>query len=400
MFNNLEKIYKTSIILVCWTILITVIIFLIKYFSDLFSIIAISAVITYIMLWPTKALESLLPETKRVSKRFIAALTTYITSMIILVILASLMAQPVSKQIIELSQALPKYIVELEQKSVDYIDKLSSQYGIDMVENLMGTSPTIKEDDDVENLSTEDKRKVHAAIVEEKIYQQLQILANHGAQALQDVLLGTVRNLIYVVLIIMLSFFLLISAHNLHAWFKSLFKEKHYEKFREIESKIHQAIFGYIRGQAIIGFVTGLFMWGVYEIFDLKYSLVLALIMGLGQFIPFVGQTLAIIPAIIIELVADPLSAMVLLVIFLIFQVFSNNVLVPKILGDMTGLNPIIVIISMIIGERVAGILGVLLAVPIASIIQIFIKSLKPQLISSDTITEVLNGTIDTSAEQ
>ena len=392
MFKNLEKAYKTSIILVCWAILVIIIIFLLKYFRDLLSIMVISAIITYVMLWPSNALEKILPDTKRVSKRFIAALTTYIASIIILVVLASLMAQPVSKQIIELSQALPKYIVELEQKSVDYIDNLSSQYGIDMVENLMGTSPGIKEEENVENLSSADKRKVHEAIVEEKFYQQLQVLANHGAQALQDVLLGTVRNLIYVVLIIMLSFFLLISANDLHTWIENFFREKHFEKFREIEKRIHQAIFGYIRGQAIIGFVTGLFMWGIYEIFDLKYSLVLALLMGLGQFIPFVGQTLAIIPAIIVALVADPLSAMVLLGVFLVFQVFSNNVLVPKILGDMTGLNPIIVILAMIIGERVAGILGILLAVPIASIIQILITSLKPQLISQETIAEAING--------
>lgn len=376
MFKNADKIYKISIMLVCWAVLFLVIINIVSFFNDLVSILAVSLAITYILLWPVKIIESILPETQKVSKRFIATLTTYILSIIIFVILIILMVQPVSRQLIELSQVLPKYIVELEQNSIDYMDKMSSQYGLTVVNNVFGTGSTIKKPEDLNNLSTEDKKKAQAAIIEENFYKQLQNLANYGAQALQDIALGTFRNFIYAVLVLMLSFFFLIGTSDIRGWVENFFKEKHYELFTTIEKKIHEALFGYIRGQAIIGFLTGLFMWIIYTVFDLKYALVLALFMGFGQFIPFIGQTLAIIPAVIVALVKDPLTAMIVLIIFLIFQIFSNNVLVPKILGDMTGLNPIIVIISIIIGERIGGIIGVLIAVPVASIIQILFVNL------------------------
>lgn len=325
------------------------------------------------MLWPVKAIEKYLPETKRVSKRFIATLTAYIISIIVFVVIVLLMVQPVSRQLIELTQALPRYIVELEEKSIEYIDDMSSQYGISVFQNLIKHSGISNLPDDLSKLSTEDQKKVQAAAIEENIYKQLQALANQGAQALQGIALGTFRNIIYGILILMLTFFFLISAQDIRSWLNSIAQKQNFIKLPAIENRIHEAMLGYIRGQAVIGFLTGLFMWVIYTIFDLKYALVLALFMGFGQFIPFIGQTLAIIPAIIVALVQDPLTAMVVFIIFLIFQVFSNNVLVPKILGDMTGLNPIVVIIALIIGERTAGVIGILLAVPVASIIKILI---------------------------
>lgn len=141
-------------------------------------------------------------------------------------------------------------------------------------------------------------------------------------------------------------------------------------------------------------------MWSVYFSFGLKYALVLALMMGFGQFIPFIGQALAIIPAVIVALVVDPLSALLVFIIFLIFQVFSNNVLVPKMLGDMTGLNPIIVIIALIIGEKIAGILGILFAVPVASTLQILLFNLHPMFAKVQVKTEEPIETIPTNEEK
>lgn len=390
VFKDLEKTYKTTIILVCWALIAGIVVYLVGYFNDLFSILAISLTIAYIMLWPVRIIENALPETKRVSKRFIAALSAYILSIVMIVVLVSLMVQPVSKQLIELSQALPNYINQFEEKSVEFIDSVSEEHGLTFVQNLFGSDNTTELATEAEALSQEEKKLAQEKIVEEKLYKQLQTLANHGAQALQEVLLGTLRNLIYAVLIIMLSFFMLISSGGIHNWVQNLFKHKNFDRFLTIESKINRALIGYIRGQALIGLITGVFMWVVYAGFNMKFALVLALMMGFGQFIPFIGQTLAIIPAVIVALVMSPVTAFSVLIIFLIFQIFSNNVLVPKILGDFTGLNPILVIIALIIGERLAGIIGVLLAVPVASIIQIVLFTIYPNLAPQKPIPKEL----------
>lgn len=381
MFKDIDGLFKTSITLACWAILFLVVIYIIRFFNDLFVILAVSLAIAYVLLWPVKVIERYLPETKKVSKRFIATLTTYVLSIITLAIIVTLIIQPVSRQLIELFQVLPKYIVELENYSTKYMDKLSSQYGLTFTIKDPETESTSVSPD---NLLTKEEKKASASIIEENFYKQLQNLANYGIQALQNAVLGTVRNVIYVVLILMLSFFFLIGAGQIQQWFKRLINPQHHEQFNRIVTRINDALSGYVRGQAIIGLITGLFMLGIYTLFEIKYAFLLALFAGLGQFIPILGHALAIIPAVIIALVKNPLAAVFILAIFLVFMVFSNNVLTPKILGDMTGVSPIIVIIALIIGERIAGLIGILIAVPVASIIQILFIELYLPLTKKD----------------
>lgn len=388
MFNNVDKSFKISVTFVCWLILICAVLYLFKFFSDLLSILAITLTIVYILLWPIKTIERFLPDTKKVSKRFIATLTTYIVSISAIIIIMGLMVQPVSRQIVELSQALPKYILQLENESINFIDKLSTEYGLEHLNTMRGKEKNKESEPVIKDSSPEIDVKSKPNVIEQKLYEQLETIATNGAQSLIDILLGTFRNIMYTILILILSFYFLLSTKNMHDWITSLINKEYYDKFSNIEKKINSALFGYIRGQATIGLVTGVFMWCVYYSFGLKYTLVLALMMGFGQFIPFIGQALAIIPAVIVALVVDPLSALIVFVIFLIFQVFSNNVLVPKLLGDMTGLNPIIVIIALIIGEKVAGILGILFAVPVASTLQILLFNLHPLFAKAPVVSE------------
>lgn len=389
MFNNVDKSFKISVTFVCWLILICAVLYLFKFFSDLLSILAITLTIVYILLWPIKTIERFLPDTKKVSKRFIATLTTYIVSISAIIIIMGLMVQPVSRQIVELSQAMPKYILQLENESINFIDKLSTEYGLEHLNTMRGKLKDKESEPVIKDSSPEIDVKSKTNVIEQKLYEQLETIATNGAQSLIDILLGTFRNIMYTILILILSFYFLLSTKNMHDWITSFINKEYYDKFSSIEKKINSALFGYIRGQATIGLVTGVFMWCVYYSFGLKYTLVLALMMGFGQFIPFIGQALAIIPAVIVALVVDPLSALIVFVIFLIFQVFSNNVLVPKLLGDMTGLNPIVVIIALIIGEKVAGILGILFAVPVASTLQILIFNLHPLFTKTPVISEL-----------
>lgn len=416
MFKNIDKTFKVSVTFVCWLILICATIYLFHFFSDLLSILAITLTIVYILSWPIKTIENFLPDTKKVSKRFIATLSTYIVAISIIIIILALMVQPVSRQIVELSQALPKYIIQLENEYVSFVNKVSTEYGIEHISSIKReqkktdceptpfkttntsmdntiSKPVIKE------LQPEATVKSKADIIEQKLYKQLETIASNGAQSLIDILLGTFRNIMYTILILILSFYFLLSTKHMHDWAISLINKDFYKTFSVIEHKIHSALFGYIMGQATIGLITGVFMWCVYYTFGLKYTLVLALMMGFGQFIPFIGQGLAIIPAVIVALVIDPLSALMVFIIFLIFQVFSNNVLVPKLLGDMTGLNPIIVIIALIVGEKIAGILGILFAVPVASTLQILIINLYPLFSKNNNNTPALVE-VDTTTEE
>jgi len=381
---NTDKNLKISVTLVCWAIILIAIIYFIRYFYDLFAILAISLAVTYILLWPIKAIEGFLPDMKFYRKRLIAATTTYVLASIIITITCILLIKPVSMQIIELSQTLPRDVIKLQLMSTNYIRDFTVRYGLNQAtgDDYKPEKPepeTIKLKPDL--TSPGDAAAKQFTI---KFYRQFENFAKHGATAIPVILSGTFRNLIYTILIVILSFCFVLSEKNIRKWLHKLLTGTPLEKITEIERRIHQALIGYIRGQAIIGFITGLFMGIIYYLFGLQYALVLAIFVGAGQFVPFIGQALGIMAALIVAIVQDPVSALFIFLIFTAFQIFSNNILVPILLGDMTGMNPVIVILSLIIGERIAGILGVFLAVPVASIIMILITHLYPQYFNNN----------------
>jgi predicted PurR-regulated permease PerM len=392
MFNNLEKHSKISLIYLCWVILGIITILFIRYFTDLFAILAIAISLTYILLWPVKAIEKFLPGIDATNNRIVSALLVYVLSFIVITIIGVLMIEPVTQQLVELSQTLPRDIIKIERSTVRELNKFSAKYGL-TTEELPSQQP----DQMIDQLSPEPETKQPgeetAGQFSVNIFKQFENIAKQGAQALPVLVGATFRNVIYAILITMLSFYFILSEHQIREFLRKPFIGTSLEKISDIETTIHRALIGYIRGQAIIGFVTGLFMGIVYYAFDLRYGLALAIIIGVGQFVPFIGQALGIIAALIVALVQDPFAALIILIIFTIFQIFSNNVMVPILLGDMTGMSPVIVIISLIIGERIAGILGVFLAVPVASIIMILLRNFWPPLIDQPAPQETTLNT-------
>jgi predicted PurR-regulated permease PerM len=111
-------------------------------------------------------------------------------------------------------------------------------------------------------------------------------------------------------------------------------------------------------------------------IFDVKYALILAIIAGLLEAIPYFGPTLSSIPAIFIAGTQSPLLALFILFVYIVIQAVENNILVPKIMQRAVGLDPIISIISLMIGFKLGGILGALLAIPVATSLSVIIKDL------------------------
>lgn len=383
MLNKIERSQKVAVSVVCWILILLAVIFFIRYFYNVFAIITISVAITYILLWPTKAIERLLPSSapnyRAFNKRILAAIITYVATAVISIVLIALMIQPVSKQIIELTQAIPKNILEIEHRAIDFVNTMSSKHGITVFETILENSEETEQQPTISTLPEEDKKKAQAAVLESKISKQLERIAKEGVLALPDLVSITLRHIIYAIMIAIISFYFIIEEQGFRDWIFGFFKDSAAsEKLRVVECKIHKALYGYIKGQTIIGVLTGVSMWLVYKYFGLKFALVLAILMGVGQFVPFVGQALAIIAAMIVAIAQDPFNALLIFIAFVAFQIFSNNILVPILLGDLTGIHPVMVIMSLVVGEKLAGILGVFLAVPVASIIMILIRHYLP----------------------
>ncbi len=128
---------------------------------------------------------------------------------------------------------------------------------------------------------------------------------------------------------------------------------------------------GYIRGQGILCLVVGFAAFVFYTLIGLPYTLVLAIFAGIMEMIPVFGPALGAIPALLAALSIDPGKAIWVLVATGLIQMMENLFLVPRIMKNSMGVNPIIILLSLVAFGSVFGFAGALLALPLAAMIQL-----------------------------
>ncbi|MGN0394328.1 MAG: AI-2E family transporter, partial [Coprococcus sp.] len=130
----------------------------------------------------------------------------------------------------------------------------------------------------------------------------------------------------------------------------------------------------FINGKILDSFIIGLIVFTVTKIINMPYAILISVIVGVTNIIPFFGPIIGAIPCVIIVLIADPIMSVVLVIVILIIQQFDGNVLGPKILGDVTGLSSFWVLAAVIVGGGIFGFSGMLLGVPVFACAYMYIN--------------------------
>jgi len=143
---------------------------------------------------------------------------------------------------------------------------------------------------------------------------------------------------------------------------------------REFIKAMEEKIGGYVRGQGTLSVVVGVAAFISYAIIGLPYTLVLAIIAGILEMVPIFGPVLGAIPAFLVALSIDPGKAVWVLVAATLIQLAENTFLVPRIMNDSMGVNPILILLSLVTFSSVFGFAGALLALPLAAVIQLIIE--------------------------
>jgi predicted PurR-regulated permease PerM len=131
---------------------------------------------------------------------------------------------------------------------------------------------------------------------------------------------------------------------------------------------------GYIRGQGLLCLSIGVAAFIAYLLIGLPYTLMLAIFAGIMEMVPIFGPALGAGPALSVALSIDPSKAIWVVIATVLIQMLENVFLVPRIMKSSTGVNPIIVLLSLIAFGAVFGFIGALLALPLAAIIQLFVS--------------------------
>lgn len=187
---------------------------------------------------------------------------------------------------------------------------------------------------------------------------------------------GFVGGVFGVVTILIVAFYLLVDAEGIVRAMVRLFPRQERTRVRDAFGRAGEKVSAWLAGQlllaAIIGATAAVGLW----IMDVPYFYVLAFIAGVGEMIPIVGPLLAAIPAVAVGFSVSPAVALGVALFFIIQQQVENHILVPKIMSRQVGISPVVVIMALLIGGSLLGIVGAILAVPTAAILQVLLQEL------------------------
>lgn len=171
-----------------------------------------------------------------------------------------------------------------------------------------------------------------------------------------------------------ITFYMIYDWEKIREFFISFAPSNNREGFVKVLTRVENKLGAWLRGQFVLMFAIGLITYIGLITMQVKFALPLAIIAGVLEIVPIIGPTIAVIPAVIVG--ASPESpswqvfAVILLYIFI--QQFEANLIVPKVMNNAVGIHPILVILAVMIGTKIAGPTGAIVSIPVTAICMIF----------------------------
>lgn len=271
----------------------------------------------------------------------IAIIFTLFLSLITTVII--LLSGPIAAQIMDISSSFP----ELYRKLDDALANLH---------RLEGVSPSVLSSNSGTSLT-----------------QLAQSLSKIGF-GIFNVVTSIFGSIISFFMVLVLTFYLTIEEKGFKNFITHLFPADKSEKVSYLVENMQKRLGLWFRGQMILSLIIFITVYIGLLILDVKYALLLAVLAGLLEIVPILGPWISAIIAVFFAWADGLNKAIYTAILYLVIQQLENNVIVPKVMGRNTGLNPVVVILAILTGGRLAGVIGALLAVPIATVVSVYFE--------------------------
>jgi predicted PurR-regulated permease PerM len=273
---------------------------------------------------------------KRRVPRIVAVLLLYLMVFALVVILSTLVVPSVSSDLSSLTSYLPKVTQQLSTS----LDKVQS--GAPKYFDFVG---------EIQNI--------------------LEVLTGYLQQFSQSALnlvISAFGGVFSFIAVVVISFYLAIQRKGIENFLSAVVPERYDSYVIDLWNRVEVKVGLWLQGQLLLALVVGLIIYVGLSLMGVKFALVFAILAMALEIVPVAGPVLAAIPAILMAFLQQPSLALWVLVFYVVVQQIESHVLVPVVLGKTTGLNPVVVILSILVGFKLAGIAGALLGVPVATI--------------------------------
>lgn len=190
------------------------------------------------------------------------------------------------------------------------------------------------------------------------------------------VTVGIFSNIVNTLTVLVFSFYFLMERRNAERILTDTFGPDVASRIVTIIKDVELRLGAWVRGQVLLMVIVGVLVYIGLSILHVEYALPLAIIAGILEILPMIGPNLSAIPAILVALTTSPLLAVSVAALYFIIQQFENNVIVPQVMKRSIGFSPLVTILSLMIGARLAGVAGAVLAVPAVITAQVILHDI------------------------
>ena len=240
-------------------------------------------------------------------------------------------------------------------------DILSSRLG------LGGSSEAI-------SVQIQEQFALFVANAAESITALLENLVREGPSLLLSGATTIISTTLQVFLILLASAYFLYDFPRFTAAFRRIVPVRWRPLYADLVHKADGAVGGYLRGQLLITFVLGIFIFIGLTVINVPLALAISFLAALFNIVPYLGPIIGVIPAVLLGFTVSPLTALLAIVVFVVANQLEGHFLAPYILSKSTDLHPVTVLLAILAGAGLFGFLGALLAVPTVALLKVVLE--------------------------
>jgi predicted PurR-regulated permease PerM len=343
-----------------------------NYVGELISILLTAALIAFLLNYAVAVVQPFLP-------RSVAAVFVYLVAAVAVVLIALTLVPPVFNQGRQLAANLPTLLQEGQERLASFQDwSVAHNLPFDV--------------------------RILASQLLARVQTQAEAIASTGL----GLVVGTFNWFLDFILILVISFYMLIDGERVWRGLTNIFSPKIRD---ELTQSLQRNLQRFVTGQLLLGLFMATTLTLAFWALKVPFFLLFAVFIGLMEVIPFIGATLGIATVVTVVAFIDWWMALEVLGVAIALQQVKDNLIAPRILGNLTGLSPVIIFVSLLLGAKVGGLLGVILAIPLTGVGKslaevIFDPTLPPQTgaffhnpLDKDNLKPALSPASGTSAD-
>jgi predicted PurR-regulated permease PerM len=216
----------------------------------------------------------------------------------------------------------------------------------------------------------------HINITSEQIFSEFGSGVTNFTQNIFSKTIGVFSGFISIIVVLSLTFYMSVKEDAITHFVASVTPEDHRKYATSLTNRIKEKIGKWVLGQFFLMFLIAVFDFIGLSIIGVPYALILAIFAGIMEIVPYIGPIISAVPGVLLGFMVSPTVGLLSLAVYIIAQQFENHVIVPQVMKKAVGLNPIAVILALMIGANLAGTLGAILAIPVATAVGLFVGDL------------------------